>query len=63
LIFINERRRSPHMMQRDPADQHRDAPVAKTLHDWISSDVQPLRQQPVRWLSEQYFFAIQSARA
>jgi phosphatidylserine decarboxylase len=30
--------------------------MAKTLHDWLSSDVERVRGKPMRWLSERYFF-------
>jgi phosphatidylserine decarboxylase len=30
--------------------------MAKTLHDWLSSDVAAVRDKPLRWLSEHYFF-------
>jgi phosphatidylserine decarboxylase len=30
--------------------------MAKTLHDWLSSDVAEVRDKPLRWLSEHYFF-------
>lgn len=30
-------------------------PVAKTLHDWLETDVAAIRNKPMRWLAEQYF--------
>lgn len=30
--------------------------MAKTLSEWIDSDIAGLRDKPMRWLSEQYFF-------
>ncbi|WP_455209087.1 phosphatidylserine decarboxylase [Kaarinaea lacus] len=30
--------------------------MAKTLRDWLDTDVAPVRDQPMRWLSELYFF-------
>jgi phosphatidylserine decarboxylase len=30
--------------------------VAKTLREWIDTDVAPVRSRPVRWLSENHFF-------
>ncbi|HKJ09753.1 MAG TPA: phosphatidylserine decarboxylase [Gammaproteobacteria bacterium] len=30
--------------------------MAKTLQQWLDSDVAALRSRPMRWLSEQYFF-------
>ena len=30
--------------------------MAKSLHDWLESDVALIRDKPMRWLSEQYFF-------
>ena len=30
--------------------------MAKTLHDWIATDVGPARDRPLRWLSERHFF-------
>ena len=30
--------------------------MAKTLEDWVEEDVEGLRDKPVRWLSENYFF-------
>jgi phosphatidylserine decarboxylase len=30
--------------------------LAKSLPDWLDQDVTPVKDKPVRWLSEQYFF-------
>lgn len=30
--------------------------MAKSLHEWLESDVALIRDKPMRWLSEQYFF-------
>jgi len=30
--------------------------VAKTLADWIETDVRPIRSKPVKWLSHDHFF-------
>jgi phosphatidylserine decarboxylase len=30
--------------------------MAKTLHEWIETDVQPIRRKPVAWLSPHHFF-------
>jgi phosphatidylserine decarboxylase len=30
--------------------------MAKTLQEWLASDVEKVRGRPMRWLSEQYFF-------
>jgi phosphatidylserine decarboxylase len=30
--------------------------MAKTLHDWIETDVRPFRDKPVAWLSQYHFF-------
>jgi phosphatidylserine decarboxylase len=29
--------------------------VAKTLHEWLETDVAPVREKPMRWLAETYF--------
>lgn len=30
--------------------------MAKSLREWVESDVRPYRDKPIRWLSETYFF-------
>jgi phosphatidylserine decarboxylase len=30
--------------------------MAKTLREWLDADVRPVRDKPLRWLSEEYFF-------
>jgi len=30
--------------------------MAKTLHEWIETDVQLFRERPMEWLSEHHFF-------
>ncbi len=30
--------------------------MAKTIRDWVENDVAPIRNSPLRWLSEQFFF-------
>ena len=30
--------------------------MAKSLQDWIESDVEPVKDKPLKWLSEQHFF-------
>ena len=30
--------------------------MAKTLHEWLQTDVARVRAKPMRWLSERYFF-------
>src|SRR5262245_11380169 len=30
--------------------------MAKTLHEWLDTDVQPFRDKPVAWLSQHHFF-------
>ncbi|HKJ70458.1 MAG TPA: phosphatidylserine decarboxylase [Gammaproteobacteria bacterium] len=30
--------------------------MAKTLHEWLETDVAPVRDQPLRWLAESHFF-------
>lgn len=30
--------------------------MAKTLHDWLDTDIEAVRGKPLDWLSEQYFF-------
>ena len=30
--------------------------MAKPLREWIESDVAAVRDRPMRWLSEEYFF-------
>ena len=30
--------------------------MAKSLEDWVEQDVEPVRDKPVRWLSENHFF-------
>ncbi len=30
--------------------------MAKSLHEWIATDVAEIRERPLKWLSEQYFF-------
>ena len=30
--------------------------MAKSLRDWVETDVKPVKDRPLKWISEQYFF-------